>query len=288
MSKATQLLGLMVLWFGVGLVVSSTAQAQASPAAAPSEGAAAAISVPRLVKFSSVVQDNAGNPRSGITGITFALYKDQSGGAALWLETQNVSLDAQGRYTVLLGANNAEGVTPELFSANQAQWLGVQPEGQAEQRVLLVSVPYALKAADAETLGGRPASSFALAVPVATGSGSSGTQSGSAANAVLPQATCTSGSCAVSTSSPGGTANFLSKFQDATTVQNSAIFESGGLVGIGNSSPTRTLDVSGEIRLGGGNISMQRNRTDLAGRRNWAWGTETFNVGDVSLFVSTS
>jgi len=76
--------------------------------------------------------------------------------------------------------------------------------------------------------------------------------------------------------------------RDATTVQNSAIFESGGLVGIGNSNPTRTLDVNGEIRVGGGNIFMQRNLNDLAGRRNWAWGTETFNVGDVSLFVSTS
>jgi len=96
MSKATQLLGLIVLWLGVGLPVSSIAIAQTTPAAAPKEGTAAVISVPRLVKFSGTVQDSAGNPRSGITGITFALYKDQSGGAALWLETQNVSLDAQG------------------------------------------------------------------------------------------------------------------------------------------------------------------------------------------------
>jgi trimeric autotransporter adhesin len=278
MSKAAQSLGLMVLWFGVGLVVSSTAQAQASPAAAPSEGAAAAISVPRLVKFSGIVQDNAGNPRSGITGITFALYKDQSGGAALWLETQNVTLDAQGRYTVLLGANNAEGMTPELFSTKPSPMAGSAARGPGGA---------ALKAADAETLGGRPASSFVLAVPVAAAdSGSSGQQSGSATNAALPQATCATPPCNVVTA--GGTPNFLSKFQDATTVQNSAIFESGGLVGIGNSSPTRTLDVSGEIRVGGGNIFMQRNLTDLAGRRNWAWGTETFNVGDVSLFVSTS
>jgi len=77
-------------------------------------------------------------------------------------------------------------------------------------------------------------------------------------------------------------------FTDPTTVQNSVISQSGGLVGIGNSSPTRTLDVNGEIRVAGGNIFMQRNLTDLVGRRNWAWGTETFNVGDVSLFVSTS
>ncbi|MFZ3212564.1 MAG: hypothetical protein WA188_13725, partial [Terriglobales bacterium] len=104
MSKAAQLLGLMVLWCGAGLLGSSSAQAQTSPAMAPREATAAVISVPRLVKFSGTVQDSAGNPRSGITGITFALYKDQSGGAALWLETQNVTLDAQGRYTVLLGA----------------------------------------------------------------------------------------------------------------------------------------------------------------------------------------
>ena len=36
--------------------------------------------------------------------------------------------------------------------------------GEVEQpRVLLVSVPYALKAADADTLGGLPASAFVLA-----------------------------------------------------------------------------------------------------------------------------
>ncbi len=266
---------------------------------------AASILVPRLIRFSGAVNDDPGQLRRGVVGITFALYKDQAGGAALWLETQNVSLDAQGRYTVLLGANSAEGMPVELFTANEARWLGVQPEGQAEQRVLLVSVPYALKAADAETLGGRPASSFVLAAPAAnSGSGSSGSQTGgntgtnsagSSANGISPNATCTSGSCPVSTSAPGGTANFLPLFTDATTVQDSTLSQSPcpgnpaqTCVGIGNSSATRTLDVNGEIVVEGGNIFMQRNLTDFPGRRNWAWGTETFNVGDVSLFVSAS
>jgi len=97
---------------------------------------AANIPVPRLIRFSGAVNDDSGQARSGNLGITFALYKDQAGGAALWLETQNVSLDAQGHYTVLLGANSAEGVPVELFTANEPRWLGVQPEGQAEQRVL--------------------------------------------------------------------------------------------------------------------------------------------------------
>ncbi len=124
--------------------------------------------VPRLIKFSGTVLDAQGQPRTGLVGITFALYAEAQGGAALWLEAQNLQLDRNGHYTVLLGASKAEGVPLEVFSANEARWLGVQPEGQAEQRVLLVSVPYALKAADAETLGGMPASSFVLAAPVVT------------------------------------------------------------------------------------------------------------------------
>ena len=106
----------------------------------------------------------------GTVGVTFALYKDQTGGAPLWLETQNVALDANGRYTIYLGANHANGVPLDLFASGEARWLGAQPEGQPEQaRVLLVSVPYAMTAGDAQTLGGQPLSAFVLA-PAATGS----------------------------------------------------------------------------------------------------------------------
>ncbi len=264
------------------LLVGYAAAQQASPSPSGDGQTTASATVPRLVRFSGAVKDADGQPRTGVAGITFALYKDQEGGAPLWMEVQNVQLDGQGRYSALLGASTAEGVPMELFSANEARWLGVQPENQAEQpRVLLVSVPYALKAAEAESLGGKPASAYVLsptAGPAATGARPT--------KAAAPAAACSTPPCTVVTS--GGTASFIPMFTDATTVQNSTIFESGGLVGIGTGSPTRTLDVNGEIRVAGGNIFMQRNLTDLAGRRNWAWGTETFNVGDVSLFVSTS
>jgi 6-phosphogluconolactonase (cycloisomerase 2 family) len=95
--------------------------------------------------------------------VTFAIYKEQEGGAALWLETQNVELDEAGRYTVLLGATKSAGLPLELFLGGETRWLGAQVQlpGEVEQRrVLLVSVPYALKAADAETLGGKPASVY--------------------------------------------------------------------------------------------------------------------------------
>jgi len=278
----------------------SVVWAQSAPAA---PAGTASTAVPRLVKFSGTVKDADGKPRTGVTGITFALYKDQESGAALWLETQNVAADAQGQYVVLLGSTVAAGIPMDAFSANEARWLGVQPEGQAEQRVLLVSVPYALKAADAETLGGMPASSFVLAAPVVaggsgnTGSGNSGagTAGVNSTSGVSPAATCTTPPCPVVTAGTGGTANTLAMFTDPTTVQNSVMSQNPcpfdntqTCLGVGTTSPERILDVNGEIRVGGGNLFLARNKTDLSGRRNWAWGTETFNVGDVSLFVSSS
>jgi hypothetical protein len=62
--------------------------------------------VPRLIKFSGTLSSAS----SSTAGVTFALYTEQTGGAPLWLETQNVTLDANGRYTIYLGANHANGV----------------------------------------------------------------------------------------------------------------------------------------------------------------------------------
>ncbi len=102
-------------------------------------------------------------------GVTFAIYKQQDGGAPVWQETQNVTPDASGQYNVILGSTTATGLPDDLFSQQEQRWLGVQVQGQAEQaRVLLVSVPYAFKAHEAETLGGLPASAFVKAPPSST------------------------------------------------------------------------------------------------------------------------
>ena len=123
----------------------------------------ASTQVPRLIRFSGVAMDETHNPMTGVLGFTFSLYEDQQGGSPLWEETQNIQADANGHYTALLGSVSAEGMPLELFSSGEAQWLGVQIQGQPERaRVLLVSVPYALKAHEAETLSGRSISDFVL------------------------------------------------------------------------------------------------------------------------------
>lgn len=61
----------------------------------------------------------------------------------------------------MLGSTISTRLPAHIFVAGEARWLAVWPEGQQEQaRVLLLSVPYAWKAEDAQTLGGLPASAF--------------------------------------------------------------------------------------------------------------------------------
>jgi hypothetical protein len=51
--------------------------------------------VPRLVNYSGKAVDAQGKTLTGVAGVTF--YKDQTDGAPLWLETQNVQADARAK-----------------------------------------------------------------------------------------------------------------------------------------------------------------------------------------------
>ena len=211
-----------------------SARAQDNATATSTNTAAAAVepqtaigNVPRLIRFSGVAQDETHNPTTGVMGITFSLYKDQQGGGPLWVETQNVQADANGHYTVLLGSANTEGMPLELFSSGEAHWLGVQIEGQPEHaRVLLVSVPYALKAYEAETLSGRSISDFVLLNKTASSS--------SNATATPVGSNGTSGSSSPRIDNDGPT-----NFAGANATQIVSVTQSGS--GLGLSATAHTL-----------------------------------------------
>ena len=142
------------------LVLSVSAAAQTSAANATSAP------VPPVIQFANVATNLAGSALTGVVEISFSLYNNSQGGAPLWSETQNVNVDDSGHYSVYVGITKPNGVPTALFTGGQAHWLGVQIAGQAEQpRVFLVSVPYAMKAGDAATIGGLPPSAFVLAAP---------------------------------------------------------------------------------------------------------------------------
>ena len=201
--------------------------------------ASASTSVPALVPFSGTLTEPDGKPVSGETAITFLIFKDQEGGEPLFAETQAVTPDASGHYKVELGATLANGLPIELFSTGEARWLEVQAAGQLPQsRLLMTSVPYALKAADSATLGGLPASAFVLA--------------GSKAAADLATAAVSAATTTASTvTTTGGTSGYLAEFTGASTIADSPVFVSGADVGIGTTTPTATLDVNGTALISG-------------------------------------
>src|ERR1700741_1467689 len=124
------------------------------------------ISVPRLVKLSGIFKPADGQPPAPVEIVTVSIYAQPDGGVPLWQEMQTVILDKTGRYTVLVGASHPDGLPPEVFGSGEAQWMSVQfarDGGVEPPRIRVVSVPYAFRALDAETLGGHPASDYVWA-----------------------------------------------------------------------------------------------------------------------------
>jgi hypothetical protein len=200
--------------------------------------------VPHFVRFSGVLKNAAATPRSGIVAIKFVIYSDSIHGTPLWLEVQNVQLDQQGHYEVMLGATESEGIPMELFTSGEQRWLEVQallPGEEEQPRVLLVSVPYALEAADSQMLGGLPASAFAKVAA-----------SGAVLNAPPPDAVsdnaaalAVAGTGVIAdtasglpsgqrVTTPGGTANAVPKFSASASIVNSQITDHNGVVSVEN------------------------------------------------------
>ena len=218
----------------VGFLLSVLFLAAQTPGSSPTLG-----QVPPLVNLSGVLTDANGKPLTGVVGVTFSLYQGRQGGSPLWLETQNVRPNLAGHFTVVLGSTTSQGIPANLFATAEARWLGVQVQGRAEEpRVLLVSAPYALKAGDAETLGGRPASAF-MAAP-----DSSSLASGSSEAAVINSASAARSAPALS---GRGKTDYLPLWVSSTKLGNSTLYQTGGEVGIGTTSPRSILeaDVAG-------------------------------------------
>lgn len=241
------------------------AQAQQSPITSMSAA------LPHLLRFNGTAKDPSGHSLTGTVGITFSLYSDQDGDSPLWLETQNVQLDHSGHYSVLLGSTKSEGLPVALFAAEQAHWVGVEITGQAEvPRVLLVSAPYALKAGDAETVGGLPPSAFMLAAPLAAGADS------------IPSALDGSSNSGTNVGGKGSVGYLAGWIDNNGDLGNSVLYQAGSgsnaKIGLNVKNPLATLDISGTELVRG----LFESATTGA-----ATGSKGFNSNPVDLEASS-
>lgn len=266
----------IMLVLALGLVGTSAAlRCQEAAPASPTV-------VPPLIRFNGAMTAPAilNRPSSSASGAlvtaTFSLYELQEGGTPLWSETQKVQLDEQGRYAVLLGATSSAGLPLDLFTSGKALWLGVQPQlsGAGElPRVLLVAVPYALKASDSDTLGGKPASAYALAgaptvVEVAgVGAPANPVQPGSHQDEATaqPAAVQPLTACTAVTSDGTAAANEIAKFTTACNIEKSLLRDTGTAVAVGGTAtPGALLDVQFSSTATSGTVFGQRVLSSLA------------------------
>ena len=224
----------------------TTAQQTAQQPAQPTEVPTVTTPVvPQQVRYAGKMA-----ARTGDTGeADFRIYAAPEGGDPLWTEHQLVTVAEDGSYSVLLGAASPAGLPQAVFSGGAARWLGVSVDQSPEQeRVLLSSVPYAMKSADAESLAGHPASDFVTHSQFAQFAQlAQSAQSQSPASSATPTATPqTSG-----TVTGSGTAGTIPLWTASLTQGNSNIYQVGSDIGIGESTPTAALDVNGSENVRG-------------------------------------
>ena len=283
-------LAMLVAVFSVPCSYAQNTDARVAEPAPATEG------VPRLVQFNGTLKDASARPVSGVASVTFAIYAEQDGGAALWTETQNVLADANGHYTALLGTSTSGGFPAELIGTGQSRWLGVTIARQPEMtRVLLASVPYALKAGDADTLGGLPASSYVTtqqlaasnARPATTFPSGGGTTivatSGVAPSSVAagpPSANAAQANITDATPTGSGTTDYIPLWTSGSNLGNSILFQTGGKIGLGTTTPAATFDLNGgEILRGAFYEYPQATATASSGQpsHSFQWLASVYN-----------
>ena len=120
-----------------------------------------------MINYQGKVTDSSGNPVNGTVSIHFSIYSQETGGTALWTETQSSVVVENGIFNVLLGSVNP--ISENFFDGGD-RWLELEVEGEVmSPRQQIVSVGYALRADkaneadDADMVDGQHASAFASA-----------------------------------------------------------------------------------------------------------------------------
>jgi hypothetical protein len=191
--------------------------------------------VPPYVRYAGQAVNRAGDTVEA----EFRIYAAPRGGEPLWSETQRVTVGEDGKYSILLGGSTEGGIPPGVFAGGEGRWLGVSIERAPEQaRTALVSVAYAMKAGDADTVGGLAAGDLVTQAELAA------TARQTSSPGLLPV-----GPDAVPPPSGSGNINMVALWSGPNTLGNSIIHQGGTVpaptLGINTTQAHATVDVNG-------------------------------------------
>jgi len=194
--------------------------------------------IPQQVRYSGKLATRTGDTVEAV----FSIYAAPEGGEPLWTETQKITVDVDGSYSVLLGSASQAGLPQTLFQGGAARWLGMSVERAPElERVLLSSVPYAMKSGDSQALAGHPAGDFVTQEQLSQFARSEAQRASDQAFNPLTSGTITG----------SGTTGTIPQFTGANTIGNSNIYQVGSKIGINETAPVDMLDVNGAVQFRG-------------------------------------
>ncbi|MBW1810600.1 MAG: hypothetical protein JRJ87_20575 [Deltaproteobacteria bacterium] len=105
------------------------------------QGSVASAAAPAKIPLQGVLADSNGLPLNGNVTVVFAIYDLESGGVALWSESQTIAVQ-NGLFAAYLGSITSLNLA--LFRDNDDLWLGIQVQGDQEMsRIYLGSTPFA-------------------------------------------------------------------------------------------------------------------------------------------------
>jgi hypothetical protein len=204
--------------------------------------------VPHQMQYQGHLTDSGGTPLDTMVSMTFTIYNDSSAGSlVLWTETQAGVEVSTGLFNVLLGSVTP---IPDTVFASDWTWLGIQIGSDPEivPRTKLVSVPYAFRIATVDGASGG-------VIFGGLGIGSTGMDVDGKLDISGPEDTDliileTGGANRFSMTAHSSGSDYLSirsKFENPDS--DIVVFRGDGRVGIGTTTPSTKLDVSGDINV---------------------------------------
>jgi hypothetical protein len=118
-----------------------------------------ALAVPQVTNYQGYLTDAGGNPLNGDVAITFRIWDAEVSGTELWSESHAAVRVAEGVFNVVLGS--LVPITSEILDGDRYLGMTVGTDSEMSPRLRMTSSPFAIKAADADALGGLPSSEFA-------------------------------------------------------------------------------------------------------------------------------